>query len=130
MLPTLPALDVETELDYVAIAHHVVLAFDADLARSAGRGHRPRGDEILVGHDFGLDEATLEIGVDHACRLRRRGAHRDRPGSRLLRAGREEGRQAQRPGPGPAGRGDDPPRPPAPRAWSAMPRRPAPPRPR
>src|ERR1017187_3757937 len=112
MLPTLPALDVETELDYVAIAHHVVLAFDADLARSAGRGHRPRGDEILVGHDFGLDEATLEIGVDHACRLRRRGAHRDRPGSRLLRAGREEGRQPPGPEPDPGGPGP-PPRPPS-----------------
>src|SRR5436190_10171927 len=81
---------VEAELHDVAVGHDVVLAFHPDLAGRARCCHGARADEVVVRHDFCLDEAALEVGVDHTCRLGRRGTVRDRPGTRFLRSGREE----------------------------------------
>src|SRR5205085_6859271 len=53
------------------------------------------GDEIGIGDRLGADKALLEIAVDDAGGLRRLGAARDRPGARLLWAGREEGDQIE-----------------------------------
>ena len=49
----------------------------------------------LVGDDLGADEAVLEVGVDHAGRLRRGAAAAHRPGAHFLQAGGEVGLQAQ-----------------------------------
>src|SRR5690348_8617793 len=58
---------VEAELDDVAIGHDVVLALHADLAGGLGGGHRTGRHQVVVRDDLGLDEATLEVGVDDAC---------------------------------------------------------------
>src|SRR5690606_18734886 len=79
---------VEPELDHIAVVHDVLLALHADLACRAGIGHGAGSHEVVVGHDLGLDEATLEVRVDDARRLRRRRALRDRPRARFLRARR------------------------------------------
>src|SRR6478736_61205 len=65
-------LHVKPKLNDVAVAHDVVLAFDAGLAGGAGGGQRADRDEVVVGDYLGLDEAALEVGVDDAGRLRRR----------------------------------------------------------
>src|SRR5450759_843791 len=83
-------LHVEAELDHVAVGHRVVLALDPGLPASAGLGDRAALDQVGVGDDLGLDEATLEVGVDHAGSLRSRPAPVDGPGSELLRPRGEE----------------------------------------
>src|SRR5690348_17624263 len=92
----LPGSDVEAEFDDVAVAHDVVLALDAGLARGPGGGQRAGRDQVLVGDHLGLDEAALEVAVDDAGCLRRRRANLNRPGPGLLRARSEEGLQAER----------------------------------
>src|SRR5262249_19830435 len=77
--------DVKAELDDVAVLHDVVLALDASLARRAGGRDRAGRDQVVVGDDLGLDEALLEVGVDHAGRLGGGRADRDLPGAGLLR---------------------------------------------
>src|SRR5690625_34545 len=57
---------VEAELHHVAVSHHIILAFHPHPATRAGLGHRAGVHQILEGDHFGLDEALLEIGVDHA----------------------------------------------------------------
>ena len=88
-------LDVEAELDDVAVVDDVVLALEADLAELLGL--RPAADvEQLVPADhLGADEAALEVGVDAPGALRRRRAVAERPRPRLLVAGREERAQAE-----------------------------------
>src|SRR5690606_30993721 len=66
--------DVETEVHDVAVLHDVVLAFQPPLARVLRALLALVLDEVLVGDDFGADEALLEIGVDDRGRLRRGGA--------------------------------------------------------
>src|SRR3954452_25608644 len=80
-------LHVEAELDDVPIRHHVVLALHTYLARRLRGGHRPSGDEVVERHDLGLDEALVEVRVDHAGRLGGGGALPDGPGAGLLWAG-------------------------------------------
>src|SRR5947209_19065165 len=62
-------LHVEAELDHVAVLHDVVLALDAGLPRGPRGGDGTGGDQVFVGHDLGLDEAPLEVAVDHAGRF-------------------------------------------------------------
>ena len=88
-------LYVEAEVDDVAILHDVVLALDADLAFLAGGGDAAGGDEVVVVDDLGADEAALEVRVDLAGSFRCRRALDDGPGAALIRAGRQEGLQAQ-----------------------------------
>src|SRR5262249_5310943 len=87
--------DVEAELDHVAVLHDVVLALHAGLPSSTRSGHGPEVDEIGVPDDLGLDEATLEVGVDDAGGLGRRGALLDGPGTGLLGPSGEVRLQAQ-----------------------------------
>src|SRR6266536_3408453 len=87
--------EVEAELDDVAVGHEVVLALDADPAGGSGGGHGAGGDQVGEGDDLGLDEAALEVGVDHAGGLGGGGAGADGPGPGLLGAGGEEGLQAE-----------------------------------
>src|SRR5699024_2767781 len=83
-------LDVKPELHHVAVDHHVVLTLHAHLARGLGRGHRARGVELGERHDLGLDEALLEVGVDHASGLGGGVALADGPGPRLLGPGADD----------------------------------------
>src|SRR4051794_27011270 len=76
-------LHVEAELHDVAVRHDVVLALDPDPTARLGLGHRSGLHELLEADDLGLDEATLEVGVDHAGCLGGSGALWDRPGAGL-----------------------------------------------
>ena len=86
---------VEAEVDDVAILHDVVLALDADLAFLACGGDAAGGDEVVVVDDLGADEAALEVRMDLAGGFRCRRALDNGPGAALIRAGRQEGLQAQ-----------------------------------
>src|SRR4051794_35338041 len=72
-------LDVEAELDHVAVGHDVVLAFHPHLAGGTRGSHRAGRHQVVVGDDLGLDEAALEVRMDHTGRLWRRTALADRP---------------------------------------------------
>ena len=63
---------VEAELNDVAVLHDVVLALHAHQAPRLRLGHRSGGDQVVVRDDLGLDEAPLEVSVDHAGGFRRR----------------------------------------------------------
>src|SRR6478735_12484587 len=76
--------DVEAELHHVTVGHHVVLALDAHPAGGLGRGHRLGRHQIGVRDHFGLDEAPLEVGVDHPGGLWRGRALLDGPGPGFL----------------------------------------------
>src|SRR4029079_6349145 len=84
---------VEAALYDVPIGHHAVLALHTHLARGLRGGHRPGGDEVVERHDLGLDEALLEVRVDHAGGLGGGGALPDGPGAGLLGAGGQIGLQ-------------------------------------
>src|SRR5688572_31023081 len=77
--------DIEPEFDDVAVLHDVILALEAGFALRPRLEHRARGDEVVERDDLGLDEALLEVRVDHAGRGRRLPALADRPRAGLLR---------------------------------------------
>src|SRR3954469_14906384 len=79
----------------VAVADHILLAFDAHLPRFLRTLLAFAPDVVLVGDDFRADEAALEIGVNHAGSLRRRRALADRPRAHLLRPRGEVRLQAE-----------------------------------
>src|SRR5215468_1394556 len=62
---------IETEMEYVAFLNEVFLAFQAQTARIARAGFTLVPDVVVVGDGFSADKAALEVGVDHAGRLRR-----------------------------------------------------------
>src|SRR3954451_7195092 len=64
--PTSRPLDVEAELDHVAVLDDVVFAFDPQLACLARFRRGPECDQIVIVNDLGGDEAALEISVNHA----------------------------------------------------------------
>ena len=88
-------LDVEAEVDDVAVGDDVLLAFEAQQALVAAVGERLELEEVLAGDDFGADEAALDVGVDGAGGLLGVGAAADRPGAHLVLADGEEGDQAE-----------------------------------
>jgi hypothetical protein len=88
-------LDVEQEVQHVAVLDDVFLAFGAHLAGFLGAGLALVGDEVVEGDGLGADEALLEIGVDHAGGLRRGVALVDGPGAHFLDPGGEVGLQAE-----------------------------------
>src|SRR4051794_6463339 len=71
--------DVEAELHDVAVGHDVVLALDPHPTAGLRLCHRPGLHQLVEADDLGLDEPTLEVGVDDARGLRGGGADRDRP---------------------------------------------------
>src|SRR5690349_11914815 len=79
----------EAEMEDVAVLHHVVLAFEPELAGVARAGLARQRHVVVIGDGLGADEALLEIGVDHACGLRRACALGHGPGPRFLRASSE-----------------------------------------
>ena len=58
--------DIETEFDHIAIAHHVLVALEAQFAALARLGHGTEGDEIVIMDSLRRDEPALEVGVDLA----------------------------------------------------------------
>src|SRR5271156_5494444 len=63
-------LNVESEMHDIALADDVLLAFEPELARLLRARLALVGDIVVVGDDFRAYEAMLEVGVDHARRLR------------------------------------------------------------
>src|SRR5436190_22720903 len=90
-----PASHVEPEVEDVAVLDGVVLALEPQLAGIARARLAVQRDIVVVGDGLGADEALLEVGVDHAGRLRRAGLAPYRPGARLLRPDGEEGDEVE-----------------------------------
>src|SRR5687767_7198140 len=67
------ALDVEADLEDVAVDDLVVLALDPELADLLGLVPRPEIQQLVPMDDLGPDEAPLQVRVDHARALRRLG---------------------------------------------------------
>ena len=88
-------LNVEQEIDDVAVCHDVLFSFAAKKTLRLRVGKRAARLEIVEGDDLGADKAALKIGVDFACRLGRFGAVFDGLGAALIGASREEGNKTQ-----------------------------------
>src|SRR4051812_43161436 len=93
--PRTSSSNVELEVDDVAVADDVFLAFELQLGVRAAGSLGAVLDEVLPPDDLGLDEAALEVGVDDARRLGGLGAALDRPGAALVGAGGEEGDEVE-----------------------------------
>src|SRR5512145_2434808 len=76
----------EQEVHHIAILDDVFLAFRAHLAGILGALLALVGNEVFIGDGLGPDVALLEIGVNHASRLRSGITHMDRPGTHFLHA--------------------------------------------
>ena len=88
-------LDVETEIDDVAVLHDVFFAFETGEAFFAGGLAAAAGDQIIVANDLGTDKAAFDVGVDLAGCLRCLGADRDGPGTDLFFTGGQERHQPE-----------------------------------
>ena len=89
-------LDVEQELDDIAVFHNVLLALGALQALGLDGGViKIVGLQVAVADDAGADEAALEITVDLAGSLRGLGAFANGPGAALFLAVGQERDQAQ-----------------------------------
>src|SRR5262249_43105818 len=88
--------DVEAEVADLPVAHDVVLAFQPELTLLAHRGHRAvGGDQLVVAHHLGADEAPRDVGMNGARGILGAGAPGDRPGPHLVLTHREEGEEAE-----------------------------------
>ena len=59
------------EIDHVAVGDEIVLALEPQLAVIAAGGERAAREQPFARHDFGADEAALDVGVNRAGRFRR-----------------------------------------------------------
>src|SRR3984893_14235937 len=89
--------DIETEETDVPVLDGVVASLEAYLAAFAGCQVGARGDQVIEGDDLRLDEATLDVAVDHPGGFRRRRPLANGPGPHLRRSPRQEGHQVQQP---------------------------------
>src|SRR5689334_9872374 len=80
------ALHGKPKVDDVAVAHDVVLALEAELPRLAALRLAAEADEVLVRDHLGADEAALDVAVDLAGGLERRGPAADGPCAALVLA--------------------------------------------
>src|SRR5436853_7600251 len=85
-MPATGLLDVEPEVQHVAVLDDVVFPLHPKHARRPAARLALVRDEIRVRHHLRPDEAALEVGVDDRRGLRRLPAALDRPGADLLRA--------------------------------------------
>ncbi len=88
-------LHVEAEVDHVAVLHHILLAFAAELALLLGGVDTAVLDHIIIGNDLRPDEAPLDVSVDFTGGLRGLGALSDGPGAALILAVGQERDKAQ-----------------------------------
>src|SRR5262245_27790256 len=70
---------VEAEVHDIAFVDDVLLALEPQLAGFLRALLALVRDIVVVGDDLGADEPFLEVGMDHAGRLRRSGADLHRP---------------------------------------------------
>ena len=84
-----------TPLAHVAVLHDVLFAFHAGLALGLRFRDRTSLDEVSKRNDLALDEAALEVCVDRASSLRRRGTLRDGPRAGFFGACGEVGLKAE-----------------------------------
>ena len=89
------ALDVETDVDDVAVLHDVIAAFQTQGAAFTGFGPGAGGEEVVEGDDLGTDEAAGDVGVNRAGGVEGRTACAQGPGARLLFVAGEEGDEAE-----------------------------------
>ena len=89
------ALDVEPDVEDVAVADDVGLPFEPLVAAPGDLGVRARFDELLPVHDLAADEPARDVGVDRRRRVEGGLAAAERPRPRLLLARREEGDQVE-----------------------------------
>ena len=88
--------DVEQEVDYVAVLHHIVLALGAQPTLFAGRRQASSGFyELVVGNGLRTYEAALEVRMYLSGSLRRLGAAFYGPGPGLVVTGGQEGYEIQ-----------------------------------
>src|SRR5207248_1679572 len=90
------ALDVEADVEDVAVLDDVRLPFQALLAGARSLGVAAGRDEIVPAHDLAADEAARDVGMNRLRRVDRGFPASERPGPRLLLAGREERDQVER----------------------------------
>ena len=86
---------IETEQRDVAVGEHVFLALKAVFPGIARGGDTAEAREVIVGNDFGFDEALFKIGVDDACGLGGFPALLDGPCANLFFARGKIGHQAE-----------------------------------
>ena len=89
------SLNVKQEHQHITVLHNVLFAFRAHLAGVFGALLAFASDEIVISNGFRADEAFFEIGVNHACGLRRFGAALDGLGAHFFGADGEIGNQFQ-----------------------------------
>src|SRR6266480_4090980 len=80
----------KSEVDDVSVLDHVLLAFEADLAVIAARGHGAARDQMIVPDDLCADESPRDVAVNLAGGQLRRRPARNRPGAALVLADREK----------------------------------------
>ena len=56
-------------MTHISILDDICLAFHPHGAVLLGLGHAAGLDQVVVGHDLGADEPTLDVGVNCAGRL-------------------------------------------------------------
>ena len=88
-------LHVEAEFDNIAFLHDVVFAFHADFAGGAAVVDGAVFHEVVVGDDFGLNEAFFEVTVNNASGLGCGISLVNGPGANFFFAGGEVGLQPQ-----------------------------------
>src|SRR5690606_16082665 len=81
--------NVEAKVDHIAIADDVLFPFDRHLAGFFALSFAAESEEVLPPNDFGFDESSLEVRVNHASSLGRRRAFQNSPSPALLLSGRE-----------------------------------------
>src|SRR5215831_10871754 len=86
-------LHFEANVNDVAVPHHVVLAFQAQLARLFDPGIRLEHGKVFVADYFGADESAGDITVNLARRLQRSLTASQRPSVRFRLARGVEGYQ-------------------------------------
>ena len=82
--------DVETEVHYIAVLYHVVLAFDT---KFAGFAHALLTIEryiVIILDDFRTDKAFFKVGVNNSCTLWCLGATAECPRTHFVCAGSKE----------------------------------------
>src|SRR5437588_7038487 len=82
-------LDVETDIQHVAVADDVRLALQALLPAPGGLGVRAGVDQVLPVDHLTADEAAGDVRVDRPGSLNRRLPVAERPRARLLLTGGE-----------------------------------------
>src|SRR5262245_50435653 len=80
----------EAKMHHVPVLHYVVFPLQAHLARLTAARLATVADVVVVGDDFGADEAAFDVRMDLPGGFDRRRAARNRPRPRLHRPGGEE----------------------------------------